>query len=104
MALDGFLIKALALELDETVKNARIDKIFMPRPLEVVLSLRTQSGVGRMMVSCSGVSPGVYMTSMRTENPSSPPMFCMLLRKHLLGCKICRVEGYFRSKSPKATE
>lgn len=101
MALDGFLIKALALELDETVKNARIDKIFMPRPLEVVLSLRTQSGVGRMMVSCSGVSPGVYMTSMRTENPSSPPMFCMLLRKHMQGGRILSVK---KSESDRIIE
>ena len=32
------------------------------------------------------------MTELSRENPDAPPMFCMLLRKHLMGGRILSVE------------
>ncbi len=91
MSVDSFFLRAQCLELDQELKNARIDKIFMPRPTEIVLALRSQSGNVRLMVSCGGSNAGVYLTGLRPENPPSPPMFCMLLRKHMQGGKILSV-------------
>ena len=91
MSLDSFVIKAQTLALDEELKGARIDKIFMPRPTEVVLSIRGTMGSGRLMISCGGTNAGVYMTALRPENPPQPPMLCMLLRKHMQGGKILSV-------------
>ena len=84
MSVDSFFLRAQSLELDAELKNARIDKIFMPRPTEIVLALRSQSGNVRLMVSCG-------LTDLRPENPPAPPMFCMLLRKHMQGGKILSV-------------
>ena len=91
MSVDSFFLRAQSLELDNELKNARIDKIFMPRPTEIVLALRSLSGNVRLMISCGGSNAGVYLTSLRPENPPTPPMFCMLLRKHMQGGKILSV-------------
>jgi len=91
MSVDSFFLRAQSLELDRELKNARIDKIFMPRPTEIVLALRSLSGNVRLMVSCGGSNSGVYLTALRPENPPAPPMFCMLLRKHMQGGKILSV-------------
>ena len=92
MSVDSFFLRAQSLELDRELKNARIDKIFMPRPTEIVLALRSLRGNVRLMVSCGGSNAGVYLTSLRPENPPAPPMFCMLLRKHMQGGKILSVD------------
>ena len=92
MSLDSFMIHGLARELDQRLGGARIDKIFMPRPAEVVLAVRTEQGNQRLMLSCGGTNPGAYFTSLRPENPPAPPMLCMLLRKHMQGGRILRVE------------
>lgn len=91
MSVDSFFIRAQSAALDAALKNARIDKIFMPRPTEIVLALRTQAGNVRLMLSCGGWGSGVYLTSLRTENPPAPPMLCMLLRKHMQGGRILSV-------------
>ncbi|MBR4875678.1 MAG: NFACT family protein, partial [Clostridia bacterium] len=91
MSVDSFFLRAQSLELDSELKNARIDKIFMPRPTEIVLALRSLSGNVRLMISCGGSNAGIYLTSLRPENPPTPPMFCMLLRKHMQGGKILSI-------------
>lgn len=91
MSLDSFLIKAQAEALNERLAGARIDKIFMPRVGEAVISVRGEMGAERLMVSCGGANSGVYLTSLRPENPPSPPMLCMLLRKHMQGGRIISV-------------
>ena len=59
MSVDSFFIRAQSAALDAALKNARIDKIFMPRPTEIVLALRTQAGNVRLMLSCGGWGSGV---------------------------------------------
>lgn len=91
MPIDSFFLSAQRAALDEALKNARIDKIFMPRPTEIVLALRTGAGNVRLMLSCGGWGSGVYLTALRPENPPAPPMLCMLLRKHMQGGRILSV-------------
>lgn len=91
MSLDSFFIKAQADALNERLAGARIDKIFMPRVGEAVISVRGEMGAERLMVSCGGANSGVYLTSLRPENPPSPPMLCMLLRKHMQGGRIISI-------------
>ncbi len=91
MSLDSFMIGGLARELDARLAGARIDKIFMPRPAEVVLAVRTAQGNERLMLSCGGANSGAYFTALRPENPPAPPMLCMLLRKHMQGGRIVSV-------------
>ena len=91
MSLDSFLITAQTRALDARLSGARIDKIFMPRPAEIVLSIRGEAGNERLMISAGGSNSGIYLTSLRPENPPAPPMLCMLLRKHMQGGRILSV-------------
>lgn len=88
MPFDGISIRALCQELDNHLLDARIDKIFQPEKDEIVLSIRTKTGSCRLMISANPRWARCYLSSVKKENPSNPPAFCMLLRKYLEGGKI----------------
>lgn len=87
MALDGAFLYAVKKEL-EILKGGRVDKVYQPSRDEVIISLRTFSGVYRLLISASASSARVNITDVQPDNPQKPPMFCMLLRKHLGGGKL----------------
>lgn len=91
MALDGGFIYCLAAELRETLADARVDKIHQPSREELVMSLRSKSGTYKLYISARVQSPRVHIVSEVPENPASPPMFCMLLRKKLGGGKLMAI-------------
>ena len=88
MPFDGITIHALCQELDERLVDARIDKIFQPEKDEIVMSIRTRTGSCRLLLSANSRWARCYLSSIRKENPTNPPAFCMLLRKYLEGGKI----------------
>ncbi len=85
MPLDAVVVRALAAELRDELLNMKIDKVFQPEKDELVLSLRGARGSLRLLLSAGGSHPRVYITKTQKENPSAPPMLCMLMRKHLCG-------------------
>lgn len=91
MSLDAITINALCHELGQTLRDCRVDKIHMPRREETVLALRSQAGAYRLVISCSGAGGRVYLTDEKADNPEAPPMFCMLLRKHLTAARLLEI-------------
>lgn len=94
MSLDGALLHCVKGELTELV-GARVDKIYQPSREEIVLSLRQlnsrDKSARKLIFSANGASARVNLTTSEFENPQSPPMFCMLLRKHLSGGRLTDV-------------
>ena len=89
MPLDAIFLSALTDELNTTLPGARIDKIQQPERDTVILQVRSQgAGNQRLLLSASSNHPRLHYTQARYENPAQPPMFCMLLRKHLAGGRI----------------
>ena len=89
MPLDAVFLTALTRELNESLPGARIDKIQQPERDTVLLQLRSPAaGNRRLLLSASPNHPRLHYTEARWENPAQPPMFCMLLRKHLAGGRI----------------
>ena len=88
MPLDAVCLRGVVCELSGEIIDARIDKIYQPTREEIILLLRGKSGGGKLLLSSNPARPRIQMTKMELENPPSPPMFCMLLRKHLLGGRI----------------
>ena len=88
MPLDALCLTAVAEELRRAVTGAKIDKIYQPTRDEVVLFLRGQRENLRLLLSANPGHPRAHLTTLNRENPDKPPMFCMLLRKHLLGGRI----------------
>ena len=93
MPLDSVFLSGLQAELAPQILGARIDKVQQPERDLLLLSLRTHDGNVRLLVHGGVGSARVHLTEGRFENPSSPPMFCMLLRKHLIGARITDVEN-----------
>ena len=88
MALDGLAISALCHELNEKLSGGRIDKIHQPERDELVISVRCYSGGYKLLLCANPSFPRLHITNSQKENPEKPPMFCMLLRKHISGGKI----------------
>ena len=89
MPLDAIFLSALTAELNETLPGSRIDKIQQPERDTVVFQVRSQAaGNRKLLLSASTNHPRLHYTEARFENPAQPPMFCMLLRKHLSGGRI----------------
>lgn len=91
MPLDAVYLTALTRELQSSLVGAKIDKIHQPARDEVILSLRSREGNLRLLLSANPAHPRAHITTAATENPASPPMFCMLLRKHLTGGRLLSI-------------
>ncbi|MBB6735885.1 Rqc2 family fibronectin-binding protein [Cohnella zeiphila] len=91
MSLDGIVTRALVHEL-ATLEGARIHKIYQPTDSEIVLHLRGPGGGKKLLLSAHPSLPRIHWTERTWPNPTEPPMFCMLLRKHCEGGIIERIE------------
>lgn len=91
MPFDAGVMSAVVKQLQDVAVGARIEKVYQPEKDEIVLNLRNKTGSKRLLLSsCAGSSRVCFITSDR-ENPANPPMFCMLLRKHLTGGHIISI-------------
>ncbi|MDR3289330.1 MAG: NFACT family protein, partial [Peptococcaceae bacterium] len=88
MALDGVTLAHLIKELHPLLTGARIDKIQQPEKEEVHFLLRQPRQSLRLLFNAGATAPRFHLTEESKKNPPSPPMFCMILRKHLEGGKI----------------
>ena len=91
MPFDAVFLCAVTAELRTALLGSRVDKIQMPARDLVVLQVRGSQGGGRLLLSASPNAPRIHLTEYPLENPAQPPMFCMLLRKHLTGGRISEI-------------
>ena len=94
MALDGITLSMLKNEISEKLIGARVDKIHQPSKEELVIALRWNGGNGKLLISASASGPRIHFTESSVDNPKNPPMFCMLMRKHLSGAKLVEIEQF----------
>lgn len=88
MALDGIVVNNIVCELREKLIGGKIDKIFQPEKDEIVLSIRSQNDTYKLLLTANPNYPRIHITNLVKDNPQSPPMFCMLLRKHITNGRI----------------
>lgn len=91
MAFDGILITCLAKELNSLLNGGRIDKIYMPDRDSIVMGIRSLGKNYKLFLSSNPSMPRISLTEQAREYPQNPPMFCMLLRKHLTGGRLLSV-------------
>lgn len=87
MALDGAFLSCIRQELLPLI-GSRIEKIHQPARDLLILCLRGKMGAVRVLCSASADAARIHITQQPVENPPQPPMFCMLMRKHLGGGKL----------------
>ena len=94
MALDGAFLRFIKTELEEKLIGLRVEKVFQPNRDEIVVAFRGVSGAYKVLMSARANSPRVNITQYPPENPQTPPMLCMLLRKRLTGAKLKEITQY----------
>ena len=92
MPFDGIVTKCVVLELTNKLLGGRIEKVFQPEADEIRINIRAQGNNYKLLASASPNNPRLHITDSNKENPSAPPVFCMLLRKHLSGGKILSID------------
>jgi len=91
MAFDATFLSAVLDEIREKAAYSRIDKIHQPSRDTVILHLKCQEGRQKLIFAVSPTAPRLHLTAASPENPAEPPMFCMLLRKHLSGARLTNI-------------
>ncbi|RKD34353.1 Rqc2 family fibronectin-binding protein [Thermohalobacter berrensis] len=92
MALDGIVINSLVNEFKSKMLNGKIDKVYQPEREEIVINIRKKGQKLKLFISAASNNPRIHLTELTKSNPLNPPMFCMLLRKHLQGGKIIDIK------------
>ena len=88
MAFDAYFLSAVLNEMREKLSGARVEKIHQPSRDTVILHLRCEGCREKLLIAANPAAPRMHLTASNPENPDQPPMFCMLLRKHLQGARL----------------
>ncbi len=88
MAFDAFFLSAVMEEIRTRTTDARVDKIHQPSRDTVIFQLKCREGREKLLFALNPTAPRLHLTAANPENPPEPPMFCMLLRKHLSGARL----------------
>lgn len=91
MSFDGIVTKSVVHELKNKLTGGRIDKVYQQENDEILLKIYSKGKNYKLVLSANSNNPRVHLTSYSKENPMAPPMFCMLLRKHLIGGSILNI-------------
>ena len=91
MPFDAVFLSAVADELRAQTLTCRVDKVQQPERDTVILHLRAPGMSARLLLSASTNHPRAHLSTRSFENPAQPPMFCMLLRKHLAGGRLSAI-------------
>ena len=92
MAFDATFMGAVLEEVRAVATGARVEKIHQPSRDTVIFLLRCEGGRQKLLFAANPTAPRLHLTTANPENPAEPPMFCMLLRKHLMGGRLAEVE------------
>ncbi|NMA66722.1 MAG: fibronectin/fibrinogen-binding protein [Clostridiaceae bacterium] len=92
MPFDGILANNIVKEFNNLLAGGRINKIYQINNDSVVFSIRSKGENFALFASCKAQAARIHLTDKQFENPLNPPIFCILLRKHLMGG---RIKGFF---------
>jgi len=92
MSFDGLFARMMTKELAEALAGGRIGKIYQPSKNEVLLIVRSKGKNVKLLLSAHPVYARIQLTEEEYVHPKEPPMFCMVLRKHLEGAVIEKIE------------
>ena len=90
MAFDAFYLSAVLSEIRQ-LGDARVEKIHQPSRDTVILHLKGRENRAKLLIAANPAAPRLHLTTANPENPAEPPMFCMLLRKHLSGARLTNI-------------
>ena len=91
MAFDAYFLSAVLEDIRKTALGGRVEKIHQPSRDTLLLLLKCGGGREKLLLAANPAAPRLHLTGESPENPAEPPMFCMLLRKHLSGARLTEI-------------
>ncbi|WZE73879.1 Rqc2 family fibronectin-binding protein [Macrococcus sp. CCM 2573] len=91
MAFDGLFTHQMIKEIS-FLETARINKITQPDQFTVILTIRANRKNQKLMLSIHPNFARMQITNNQLDNPFEPPMFLRVLRKHIEGGIVERIE------------
>lgn len=88
VAFDAGMLACVCAEILSESGGARVEKVYQPDRDEIHLQIRSLHGGKRILINAGSNNPRISFTEVSKENPQNPPMFCVLLRKHLSGARL----------------
>lgn len=88
MPFDGLFLYGVHYELNNKLQKGRIEKIYQPAREEIIMVISQPGKKYRLLLNANAENTRAHITWEVKQNPITPPMFCMLLRKHLEGGRI----------------
>ena len=92
MAFDAGMLSFVIREITDKLVGGKIEKIYQPGRDETIFVFRAGGESRRLLLNAGSSCPRICITEIKTENPKTAPMFCMMLRKHLSGAKLLSAE------------
>jgi len=90
--MTSFDVAAVVFELNQTIKDARIENIYQPNASTLLLKLHRPSQQAMQLLIEAGKR--IHLTSYVLKKPLTPPTFCMTLRKYLRNTKIMDIQQH----------
>lgn len=94
MAFDGIILKSIVCELNTTLNNGKINKVFEPTKNDIILGIYANGKNYALNICIDAVNYRIHLTTTQKPNPINAPNFCMLLRKYLIGMRIKEIHNY----------
>lgn len=91
MALDGIVLSNIVHELKSCLLEGRIDKIYQPEKDDLFINVRGKGQNYKLLLTANSSYPRVHLSELTKSSSAQPPMFCMLLRKHIMGGRIVAI-------------
>ena len=94
MSMDGLFLSKIKEEIKNELVDGRVSKIYQLSNYDFLFVLRSKSKKQELIISASPEYSRIHLTKLGYDKPSTPPTFCMFLRKHLEGGKIKDIKQY----------
>lgn len=91
MAFDSLCMQSAVRSLSEEIIGAKVMKVQQPDKYTIILKLYGSGKNLKLLLSAHPVFGRVHLTAENPKNPAAPPMFCMVLRKHLENSRITNI-------------
>lgn len=92
MALDGLFLNRLLTESAEALTGSKINRVHQPDRNSVTLKLKSPvRGNCTLLLTAHPQNARIQFTEETFDNPRTPPLFAMVLRKHIEGGRIINV-------------
>ncbi len=90
MAMDGIALGAVITECQPLV-GGKIDKVQQPQKDLLLFTVRSSIGTQKFLICTHAENGRIQLTGRTFDNPQNAPAFCMLLRRRLVGGRICSI-------------